>query len=120
MKRQIVLLAGSFLLWVSPVFAADSVPSTAASAPAAPKLGGYVQARETFQDGPGLTFTVNRARLFVTGSLKQGFSYRGAIEFAAPAAGLATPSLRDAYIRWTRDWFAATAGQYKTPFSREF
>ncbi|HKA24349.1 MAG TPA: hypothetical protein VKF80_05175, partial [Candidatus Eisenbacteria bacterium] len=50
----------------SPAFAADSTPATAASAPAVPKLGGYVQARETFQDGPGLTGTINRARVFMT------------------------------------------------------
>src|SRR5215471_11781995 len=120
MRRQIVLLAGSLLLLVSPVFAADSVPLTAASAPAAPKLGGYIQARETFQEGPGLTGTINRARLAITGALKQDFSYRAAVELAAPSGTSATPSLRDAYIRWTHDWFTATGGQYKTPFSREF
>jgi hypothetical protein len=119
MRRQLAALAALAFL-VSPALAADSVPASALPPPAAPKLGGYLQARETFQEGPGLTFTVNRARLFVTGSLKQGFSYRGAIEFAAPSGVTAVPSLRDAYIRWTRDWFAATAGQYKTPFSREY
>lgn len=79
-----------------------------------------MQAREAFQDGPGLTFTVNRARLAITGALKQGFSYRASFELAAPSGTTASPSLRDAYIRWTRNWLVATAGQYKTPFSREF
>src|SRR5215831_6244034 len=120
MRRQFLLLAGVSLFAASPAFAADSTPATAAAAPAVPKLGGYVQARETFQDGPGLTGTINRARVFMTGSVKQDFSYRAAVELAAPSGTSATPSLRDAYIRWTHEWFTATGGQSKTPFSREF
>ena len=120
MRRQFLLLAGVSLFAASPAFAADSTPATAAAAPAVPKLGGYVQARETFQDGPGLTGTINRARVFMTGSVKPAFTYRVAVEFAAPSGTSATPSLRDAYIRWTHEWFTATGGQSKTPFSREF
>ena len=107
----------------SAAVAAESAPSPAtsptATAPSAPKLGGYVQARETYQDGPGLTGTINRARLSVTGSLRQGFSYRASVELAATSGTSASPSLRDAYIRWAHDWLTAAGGQYKTPFSRE-
>jgi hypothetical protein len=85
-----------------------------------PKVGGYVQARETFQEGPGLTGTINRARLAISGTVHPNISYRAAIEFASPAGTLATPSLRDAYLRWSHAWFTATGGQSKTPFSREF
>src|SRR5262245_9701256 len=105
---------------VSRAVAAESVPSTAAAPPSTPKLGGYVQARETFQDGPGLTGTINRARVFVQGAVHPAFTYRVAVEFAAPSGTSASPSLRDAYLRWTHNWFQATGGQLKTPFSREF
>jgi hypothetical protein len=120
MRRQIVASALSWMLAASPGFAADSASATAASAPAGPKLGGYVQARETFQDGPGLTGTINRARVFIQGGVKPAFTYRVAVEFAAPSGTSASPSLRDAYIRWSHEWFTATGGQSKTPFSREF
>src|SRR5215471_10531753 len=120
MRRQLAALVALGLLPASAVFAAESIPSTATSPAPAPKLSGYVQARETFQEGPGLTGTINRARLAITGALKQDFSYRAAVELAAPSGTSATPSLRDAYIRWTHDWFTATGGQCKTPFSREF
>ncbi|HEV8479716.1 MAG TPA: porin [Candidatus Eisenbacteria bacterium] len=79
-----------------------------------------MQARETFQDGPGLTGTINRARVFIQGGVKPAFTYRVAVEFAAPSGTSASPSLRDAYIRWSHEWFTATGGQCKTPFSREF
>jgi hypothetical protein len=107
-------------LSVSRALAAESVPTTAASAPVVPKISGYVQARETFQEGPGLTATINRARLAITGTVHPRIAYRAAVEFAAPSGITATPSLRDAYLRWTHNWFTATGGQYKTPFSREF
>ena len=119
MRRQTVAAALSLMLAATPGFAADSAPATAAPAPAAPKLGGYVQARETFQDGPGLTGTINRARVFIQGGVKPAFTYRVAVEFAAASGTSASPSLRDAYLRWTHEWFTATGGQYKTPFSRE-
>src|SRR5262245_56749770 len=43
---------------------------------AAPRLGGYVQARETLERRVGATGTLNRVRLTAEGSLPNRFSYR--------------------------------------------
>lgn len=89
----------------------------------APKVGGYIQARETYTDGPGLTASLNRARLSVEGGVGGGFTYRVLVEYEVPATtgtAAASVSLRDAYIRWARPNFTLTAGQFKVPFSREF
>ena len=93
-----------------------------ASAPTyTPKVGGYIQARETYEDGPGLTATLNRVRLSVEGPMPEHFSYRLMAEYAASSAtSPAGVSLRDAFIRWADGKWSATAGQYKTPFSREY
>jgi hypothetical protein len=86
------------------------------------KVGGYIQARETWREDSKLTATLNRARIFAEGSLTAGFSYRvmGEYESGGSASTAASVSLRDAYIRWTRGDFTVTAGQYKTPFSPEY
>lgn len=88
----------------------------------APKVSGYIQFRETYMDEVGLTGSINQARVALDGSLPSRFSYRILSEFAAggsarTAAGF---SLRDAYIRWSSEPWTLTAGQFKTPFSREF
>jgi hypothetical protein len=70
----------------------------------------------------GLTSAINRARLTVDGTLGDGFTVRLMGGFEAPTVFVA-PSvvgLRDAYVRWKRAPVAVTAGQYKTPFSREY
>jgi Phosphate-selective porin O and P len=87
------------------------------------KVGGYIQARETWQEaGNTLTGTLNRARAYVEGNLTAGFTYRIMAEYEAGgnASTAASVSLRDAYIRWTRNDFVVWAGQFKTPFSPEF
>jgi hypothetical protein len=86
------------------------------------KVGGYIQARETWRDDSKLTATLNRARIFAEGSLTAGFSYRimGEYESGGTVSTAASVALRDAYIRWTRGDFSVTAGQYKTPFSPEY
>ena len=95
-----------------------------ASAPSyTPKVGGYLQARETYENGPGLTATLNRARVIVEGPMPEHFSYRVMAEFQSAASSpsaTAGVSLRDAFIRWANGKWSATAGQYKTPFSREY
>jgi hypothetical protein len=104
-------------------FAQSATPATpATSLPAAPRLGGYVQARETLAHGTGLTAILNRARCSVDGALPSKFSYRFLVELEAPATRTtpSTPSLREANIRWAPSAFAITAGQFKTPFSREY
>ncbi|HUR95329.1 MAG TPA: hypothetical protein VMY76_12140 [Gemmatimonadales bacterium] len=45
-----------------------AVAQTAVSSPPAVKLSGYLQARETYQEGIGLNGTVNRARLTAWGA----------------------------------------------------
>ena len=101
--------------------AAQQADSTAVSY--TPKVGGYIQARETYEDGPGLTATLNRARISVEGPMPQHFSYRIMAEFqnaATSPTATAGVSLRDAFIRWTNGKWSASAGQYKAPFSREY
>jgi hypothetical protein len=87
-----------------------------------PRVGGYLQARETYQSNVGLTASINRARVSVDGALPQHFSYRVLVEYEAngTATTAASVSLRDAYIRWQSEAFTFTAGQFKVPFSREF
>ena len=90
--------------------------------PAAPKVGGYVQAREVAQKNVGLTASLNRARFSIDGPLPSRFTYRLLVELEA-STGARTPaavSPREAIIRWAPGAFAATAGQFKTPFSREY
>ena len=107
---------------LSVVLAIPSVALAQSPVPT-PRVGGYIQARETYQDGPGLTASLNRARLSVDGTVAGGFSYRVLVEYEVPATtgtAAAGVSLRDAYIRWTRPNLTLTAGQFKVPFSREF
>src|SRR5690349_22165305 len=87
-----------------------------------PHVGGYLQARETYQSDVGLTASVNRARVSVDGAPPQHLSYRLLVEYEAngTATTAASVSLRDAYIRWQSAAVSVTAGQFKTPFSREF
>jgi hypothetical protein len=87
-----------------------------------PRVGGYLQARETYQSNIGLTASINRARVSLDGGLPQHFSYRVLVEYEAngTATTAASVSLRDAYIRWQSEAFTFTAGQFKIPFSREF
>ena len=95
---------------------------TATAAKATVRVGGYIQARETYRSDTKLTATLNRARFSADGSLPAGFTYRVLVEYEAggTAATAASVSLRDAYVRWTRQAFSVTAGQYKTPFSPEY
>jgi hypothetical protein len=88
---------------------------------APPRLGGYLQVRETWQHGTGLSTTLNRARLSIDGGLPGHFTYRLMAEYAATSgSGTTGVSLRDAYLTWTRNALAVTAGQFKTPYSREY
>jgi hypothetical protein len=97
---------------------ATIAPATSPS----PNVAGYAQARSMAQNGPGTTFSINRARIGVQGSLPQRVSYRLLIEYEAPVGGtaVAAVALRDAYLRWSHAPLAITAGQFKTPFSRQY
>lgn len=135
MKRTVSALAIALVLAPARVAAAQSAspadtasqataPPAPASAPTVspPRLTGYVQARATMEEKVGLTATVNRVRVGADGALPNRFTYRIMVEYEASgtARTAAGVSLRDAYIRWTRDWLAVQAGQFKTPFSRNF
>jgi hypothetical protein len=107
--------------------AADSlgIDSPAAATPTplpTPRLGGYIQARETAQEQLGLTALLNRARFSIDGALPARFTYRFLVELQASAGvrNPATVSLREATVRWSPAPFALIAGEFKTPFTREY
>jgi hypothetical protein len=87
-----------------------------------PRVGGYIQVRQVAQEQVGLTALLNRVRLLVDGTLPARFSYRALLEMQSPAGVRlpATVSLREAIIRWSPAPFGITAGEFKTPFTREY
>ncbi|MGH7497844.1 MAG: porin [Gemmatimonadales bacterium] len=95
-----------------------------AQAPDSPgvKLGGYLQARGTYRDGVGLTGTLNRARLTATGNASRNVTFRiqGEFRTGSVGTGQASVSLTDGYIRYKPGAFGIQAGQFKTPFTREY
>jgi len=128
--RGILLLAGLTAAAPWTTAAADTadsslVPVPAATAPAGtsmPRVGGYIQAREVAQEQVGVTAVLNRARFSIDGALPSSFTYRALVEMEASAGARspATVSLREAIARWARAPFAVTAGEFKTPFTREY
>ena len=85
------------------------------------RLSGYIQARETYQDGVGLIGSINRARVTATGTARSDVSWRVQGEFRTGSPGRgASVSLQDAYVRWTTSTLGIQIGQFKTPFTREF
>ncbi len=107
---------------------AGAPPAAAAPAakPATPssgvKLSGYLQARETWQKDAGLSSSLNRARLTAAGGIATAFTWRIQGEFRTGNVGngKASVSLTDAYIRWKHNDLGIQAGQFKTPFAREY
>jgi hypothetical protein len=84
-------------------------------------VGGYIQSRVTYQSKVGMTATINRARLQVTGTIATGFSYKLQGEFRTGNAGRnASVSLTDAYIRYAHQAVGVQVGQFKTPFTLEY
>ena len=104
---------------------AGQYPPVSPSPPPDPspvKLSGYIQAREVYQSNVGLTGSINRARLSASGGLVQGATWRVQGEFRTGSVGTgrASVSLQDAFIRYNPGTWAVQAGQFKTPFTREF
>jgi len=105
---------------------AAALPAQQAPAPApAPssgvKFSGYLQVRETAQENVGLTGSINRARLTASGGIATNFTWRIQGEFRTGNAGKsASVALTDGYIRWKKKDFGVQAGQFKTPFTREY
>ena len=87
-----------------------------------PRVGGYIQARTASVTDIGFNAFLNRARVSVDGALPQKFAYRLLVEFQASAGvrSPATVSLREAVARWSPSPWAVTAGEFKTPFTREY
>jgi hypothetical protein len=95
--------------------------SVSAAEIALPKLGGYIQARETWQQPTRLSGSINKLRLTADGALPSRFSYRVMVSYEAATGKTAAGAvLRDAYVRWASAPWMLTAGQFKTPLSREF
>ncbi len=126
----LALLLMAVLAPARPATAAGAADSVAAppplvptpGAPSLPRLGGYIQLRETAQEHVGLTAVLNRARFSIDGTLPLKFTYRALVELQAAAGARvpATVSLREAIVRWNPAPLALTAGEFKTPFSREY
>lgn len=99
-----------------------SLFSQQTTSPAPVKLSGYIQAREVYQQNIGLTGSINRARLAASGSVIPSVSWRiqGEFRTGSVGTGRASVSLQDAYLRYAAASWAVQAGQFKTPFTREF
>ena len=98
-----------------------AAPAASSSAPSV-RFTGYIQAREAYRDEVGLTGSINRARLTAYGTVAGSFTWRiqGEFRTGAVGTGKASTSLQDAYIRYKTGDFGVQAGQFKTPFTREF
>jgi hypothetical protein len=101
--------------------AAAQEKATSSQGPAV-RWSGYIQARETYRDGVGLTASINRARLTAAGSAAEDVTWRVQGEFRTGSVGTgkASVSLQDAYVRYRPGALGVQAGQFKTPFTREF
>lgn len=103
--------------------AAQSPPTKAESSTTpAVTLSGYIQVREVYQSEVGLTSSINRARLAASGRVIEGVTWRiqGEFRTGSVGTGRASVSLQDAYVRYAPRSWALQAGQFKTPFTREF
>jgi phosphate-selective porin len=105
---------------IAPV--AARAQGTPGASPSLVKLSGYIQAREVYQSRIGLTSSINRARLAASGSVIEAVTWRiqGEFRTGSVGTGRASVSLQDAYVRYAPKSWALQAGQFKTPFSREF
>lgn len=115
--RALVLSAG--LLWT----VAGATPSHAQTdAVPPPRVGGYVQTRATYVTPTRWSFTLNRARFSIDGTLPNRFNYRLLVETESGATATAPGivSLREAIVRWSYAPWTIQGGQFKAPFSREY
>ena len=98
-----------------------AAPAPTPAPPPAVRWTGYIQARETYRDGVGLTGSINRARLTAYGAVKDlTWRVQGEFRTGSVGTGKASVSLQDAYVRYKTGNFGIQAGQYKTPFTMEF
>lgn len=104
------------------LLAAQASADSASAAPPIVRFTGYLQARETYQEGVGLTASINRARLTAFGHIVPSVTWRiqGEFRTGSVGTGRASVSLQDAYVRYSRTPWGVQAGQFKTPFTREY
>lgn len=97
-----------------------AAPLAAAQQPTV-RLSGYIQARETYREGVGLTGSINRARLSASGGGDTDVTWRiqGDFRTGSVGTGRASVSLQDAYVRYRPGSLGVQVGQFKTPFTRE-
>jgi hypothetical protein len=115
MGRTLAALAAAQILFVPAALLAQGSPLSV-------RLSGYIQARETYRDATGLSGSINRARLSASGGGAKDLTWRiqGEFRTGSVGTGRASVSLQDAYIRYQPGAFGIQAGQFKTPFTREF
>ncbi len=102
---------------------AAQTPAPATPSPPPPvRFTGYVQVRETYRDEVGLNASINRARLTAFGTVVKDVTWRVQGEFRTGSVGTgkASVALQDGYIRYKPGQLGIQAGQFKTPFTREF
>lgn len=121
MRTPFVVLGTVFAFGVRPL-TAQAPANTAPAASPTVRFTGYLQARETYQEGVGLTASINRARLTAYGTLVPSVTWRiqGEFRTGSVGTGRASVSLQDAFIRYTHTAWSVQAGQFKTPFTREY
>src|SRR3954471_8584709 len=103
-------------LLLTPLLLTGTLAAQAPSSPAAVKLSGYIQGRETYQDNVGLVGTINRARLSAAGTVAGNVTWKVQGEFRTGnvGTGKASVSLSDGYVRWTHNALGVQLGQFKT------
>jgi hypothetical protein len=119
-----MLLKSVVFAVVTSVVAANAAAQGAAARPegGTVRWSGYIKVRETYRDDVGLTASINRARLSAAGSAAKDVTWRVQGEFRTGSVGTgrASVSLQDAYVRYQPMALGIQAGQFKTPFTREF
>ena len=72
-------------LLLAQVAAGAALLSAQTTSPPAVRLSGYIQARETYRDGVGLTGSINRARITASGGRAKDLTWRIQGEFRTAA-----------------------------------
>src|SRR4029079_10657152 len=109
------------LLVASSVSAQTPTPTTPTPLPPV-RFTGYVQVRETYRDEVGFAASINRARLSAFGTVVKDVTWRiqGEFRTGSVGTGKASVALQDGHIRYKPGQLGIQAGQFKTPFTREF
>ena len=115
MGRPLVWLAAAHLFIAPAALLAQGSPLSV-------RFSGYIQARESYRDGTGLSGSINRARLTASGGGAKDVTWRiqGEFRTGSVGTGRASVALQDAVVRYRPGSFGIQAGQFKTPFTREF